>query len=308
MANEQYFSNIKKRQLIVHFDDLGMFESTVTAYEKMLDSGKFYSVSIMPSAPYFNQAVSLLKKFINKDALDVGVHLTLNSEWSNLKWGPVSELNKVKTLIDSNGFLHENSDGLLKYSKKQDIQTELKAQIEKVINAHIEITHIDSHMLALLNKKYAKLYAQLADQYGVGIMLPCSHYNKHNLRPDLSPGTNWLEKRGRRLIDNFEFLSYEKPRNRIEQFKKLLSNLPEGVTHIGFHPAENSEELQGIAPDWRIRVADFELLMSDKLDNILSTEGIELTNYAALSQENSIIDIEEKNLLHRVKNSFLRRI
>src|SRR4030095_14317908 len=103
---------------------------------------------------------------------DLGLHLTLNSEWTYLKWGPVIDKSQVPSLINQNGFLFSTVDSLHRSGKLADVEKELRAQIERAKQFGIDFTHFDSHMGALFgNMEYLKTLIKLGREYKVPVML-----------------------------------------------------------------------------------------------------------------------------------------
>src|SRR5437660_6581037 len=89
--------------LIVHADDLGMAHSVDAATEKAFDSGLVTSGSIMVPCPWFPEIADYART--HADA-DLGLHLTLTSEWKFYRWGPVTAKDRVASLLNAEGFLY----------------------------------------------------------------------------------------------------------------------------------------------------------------------------------------------------------
>ncbi|MFL5605632.1 MAG: ChbG/HpnK family deacetylase, partial [Gemmatimonadaceae bacterium] len=95
--------------LIVRSDDGGMSHSVNMALERLIKSGMPVSVSVMFATPWYQETVDILKRHPD---VAVGIHLTLNSEWKGLRWGPVAGRSAVPTLVDADGFFFSTSEAL----------------------------------------------------------------------------------------------------------------------------------------------------------------------------------------------------
>src|SRR5688572_19619526 len=88
-------------ELLLRLDDNGMNHAVTMAIQQVAETGIPFSTSVMFACPWYQEAVSVLKKY---PSLSVGVHLTLNSEWKYYRWGPVLGRSAVPSLVDSNGY------------------------------------------------------------------------------------------------------------------------------------------------------------------------------------------------------------
>src|SRR2546426_9237356 len=95
--------------LIIRTDDVGMSHSVNMALQRLIDTGLPLSVSVMFACPWYQETVEILKRH---PAVAVGIHLTLNSEWKNYRWGPVTGREAVPTLVDSNGYFFQSAEAL----------------------------------------------------------------------------------------------------------------------------------------------------------------------------------------------------
>src|SRR5256885_1480347 len=93
--------------LIIRTDDIGMSHSVDMAMQQLLATGLPVSVTVMFACPWYQEAVEMLRAHPN---VSVGVHLVLNSEWKNYRWGPVTGREAVPTLVDSNGYFFSRSE------------------------------------------------------------------------------------------------------------------------------------------------------------------------------------------------------
>ena len=154
--------------IVVHADDMGMCSATNNGCLSLFQKKAITSSSVMVPCPGFDEVVEMNKE---NEGLDLGVHLTFIAEGDDdAFWRPVSD--DVPSLINNQGTLHTTPADFFKHATIDDVEKECRAQIEKAINAGLDITHIDSHMGTLFNGSLIVLYAKLAIEYGVVCMLP----------------------------------------------------------------------------------------------------------------------------------------
>ena len=114
--------------LVIRTDDAGMSHSVNMGLERLIASGLPVSVSVMFPTPWYQETVEILKR--NPD-VSVGIHLTLNSEWKNYRWGPVLGRTAVPSLVDADGYFFPSAAALYENRPRiQEVEAELRAQIE----------------------------------------------------------------------------------------------------------------------------------------------------------------------------------
>jgi hypothetical protein len=157
-----------KTYLLIRCDDMGMCHSVNEAMEQIMKAGIPISTSVMFACPWYQEAVEILKKY---PQVGVGIHLTLNAEWKNYRWGPVLGKKAVPTLVDSVGYFFPSRSLLFANNPKtSEIEMELRAQIERALNSGIRIDYIDYHMgAAVQTKELRDLVESLAEEYGLGM-------------------------------------------------------------------------------------------------------------------------------------------
>ena len=154
--------------ILIRCDDIGMCHSVNMAAKQVLETGIPVSMSVMVPCPWFTEAADLLKKYPN---VSVGIHLTLNSEWKNFRWGPVAGAQAVPTLVDSLGNFFPTRAALVGNNPKLgEIETELRAQIEKAFRAGLKIDYLDYHMGAAVETLERRIIVEkLAAEYKLAI-------------------------------------------------------------------------------------------------------------------------------------------
>ena len=155
--------------LILHADDIGLSHSENMASIYALENGSVNSGSIMVPCPWFPEIAAYAK---SHPEADLGLHLTLTSEWELYKWRPVLPANEVPGLVNEQGFFYEGFDGLLQNATTQEVEKELRAQIDRAIAFGIHPTHLDSHMFSVyLKPEFLEVFAKLGREYKLPILL-----------------------------------------------------------------------------------------------------------------------------------------
>lgn len=271
------------RVVIFHADDIGMCQASVSAYEDLLDFGLMSSAATMVPCSWFPATAAFCRA---NPHVDMGVHLTLTSEWESYRWRPLVLDEAAGELLDEEGYLQR----LWVSEKVTDaaVYRELKAQIDHALAHGIEATHIDNHMLAVF-PRYIQPYLQLSQEY----QLP-AFILRLNLEEVMSFGASeaeaeqWVqlvdehEAGGMPLLDHWCVMSYEEHEHRFEQAKACLEKVPAGITYFLFHPSTDTPELRAIAPDWRTRVADYELFQDEKFRQYVKQSGIHMIGWQEL--------------------------
>src|SRR5437660_6032991 len=152
------------RLLVLHADDLGMAHSVNRATFEALEKGWITSSSILVPCPWFPEVVRFARQ--HPDA-DLGIHLAVNSEWNDFRWRPVSPVDAVSSLLDKDGYLPLEETIVVANAKPDQVERELRAQIDRAKAAGIHLSHLDSHMGTLFRSEpLLNAYLKLGPAYG----------------------------------------------------------------------------------------------------------------------------------------------
>jgi len=139
--------NQPRREILLRCDDIGMCHSVNMALQQVLDTGMPFSASVMFTCPWYQEAVEMLRE---KPQVAVGIHLVLNAEWKNYRWGPVAGAHTVPSLVDSVGYFFPSREATLAHHPTiLDAERELRAQIHRALASGLPITYLDTHMSTL---------------------------------------------------------------------------------------------------------------------------------------------------------------
>jgi len=260
------------RLLIINADDFGMCQAVNAAVISALQAGVLRSTTVMVPCPWARSALRFLARH---PEFAFGVHLTAIAEWPEYRWGPVLARDKVPTLLDADGCFYDfdQMPELLARAALDQLEAEFRAQIETVLAAGLQPTHLDWHALRLGSRAdIAALLLKLAREYGLALRVRGQAWIDQVQRLDLP--TNDFDFLDSYLLD---------PADKAAQFAELLRALPPGLTEWAVHPGLDSPELQAIEPHGQhIRQTDFDFLVSPQAREIIQAEGIHLLDYRPL--------------------------
>jgi len=175
------------------------------------------------------------------------------------------------------------------HATPEAVQAEIQAQLQRALSAGIDVTHIDTHMGTVLHPKFAPGYIQLAVQHRLPAMIPrmdAAGLEKMGMDPATAAAQaafiQRLEEQGMPMIDAIIGMPLDHPEGQLEIAKKLLGELPAGITHFILHPAADTPELRTLAPDWASRVANYRTFLSEDLRAFVRDTGIQVIGYRLL--------------------------
>lgn len=275
------------RVVIFHADDIGMCQSTLTAYEQLLGFGLLSSASTMVPCSWFPSVAQLCRQ---RTDYDMGAHITLTSEWDVYRWGGITGLTASSNLIDDEGYFYRTVDSARNSADLEASRTEIIAQIERAISAGIELTHIDNHMGVMMSGRLLSLYLEMGLKYRLPIMLPRSsregmrQYGMDEASIDATFDLyQQLESHRIAIFDNLQMMPLREVHDDpVAQVIAELEKVPAGLTYFIIHPSEDTPELRAIAPDWQARVRDLRAFTSPKLREYVENSGIHVIGYRVL--------------------------
>ncbi len=164
----QFAFGQNEAKLLIRVDDIGMCHAVNMAMKQLAETGMPFSTSVMFACPWYLEAVEILKAH---PAISAGIHLTLNSEWKNYKWGPVLGKAAVPSLADSNGYFFATHAEFNAHEIKVDeVEKELRAQIERALRSGVKIDYLDYHMgTAVSRPEFRAIVEKLAKEYNLGM-------------------------------------------------------------------------------------------------------------------------------------------
>jgi len=283
--------------VILHVDDAGMSFDSNEGTIQALTKGAANSCSVMMPCGWVPGFVHFLKKNPN---IDAGLHLTLTSEWSDYRWVPLAGKPAVPGLADSEGALWPSVEDVVKNASADEVEKEIRAQLERAKAMGFEPTHFDSHMGTLFaTPAFLERYVKLGIENNIPVMLPAGHAtliaDQSKLPADQIEGIRAIGKTlwnaGLPVLDDLHNYSYgwEPAKDatgnyKIAKYIEALKQLKPGVTMMIMHCTTPTEVFQHISGSGPSRKADLEAMMDPAFKNALQKEGIILTTWRELKQ------------------------
>ncbi|SEK46527.1 hypothetical protein SAMN04515665_102226 [Blastococcus sp. DSM 46786] len=261
------------RVLIVNCDDLGLHPSVNAAVLEAVRQGVASSTSLMVPAPAAAQALELLHA---EPEVPFGIHLTLTRDGPAHRWAPVSARDDVPSLLDEHGLLHTGAESaqLLERARIEEVERELRAQIDTVVRHGLDPTHLDWHVMADGGRgDVLELTIALALEHGL------------SARVWLDDGRRRARERGLPVVDHDFLDSFALPvAGKDDRFLQLLRELPAGLSEWAVHPALGTEPTTAADLGWAVRRSDHAFLVSPLTRDVVAAEGIVVTDYGRLQQ------------------------
>ena len=255
--------------LIINCDDLGSSRAANVAVYESIRSGLGTSATLMVPCPWSRDAAAMYR------GEDVGVHLTLNSEWENYRWGPIT---RSPSLLDGDGGFPRTIEDVWDHADVEEVRKECRAQIERAILWGFDVSHLDSHMGTLqLRPEFFDVYRELAIDFALPLRLSGA---RSESRVGF-PFRRLAAEEGVVFPDHF----VTSPMGARRTIEKLLYDLRPGVTEVYLHPAVDTDELRSSHPDWAARVEDYATLCHDAaFAHLLDRAGVVRIGYRELRE------------------------
>lgn len=248
------------RVAVVHCDDIGMCHAANQGAFEALDRGPATCGSLMVPCPWFPEAARMAGE---RPSADLGVHLVLNSEFQDYRWGPVTGPSAVPSLVGADGCFPPTAGEVARRGRPDEVERELRAQVERALAAGIDVTHLDAHMGTALMPPFVEVYAKLACEFRLPVFA---------LRPDgptlasldaqgaadrYGEALSALEAAGIPLLDGYDANSLHFEEGQGEPHNAArLAGLGAGIGYLICHPATAGDELSAISETAPMR--DFE--------------------------------------------------
>ena len=278
--------------VILHVDDVGMSHSSNEGAIQATESGVASSFAIMMPCPWVPEIAAYLQQHPDSDS---GLHLTLTSEWKRYRWPPLAGP-KVPGLIDPEGCLWSSVPQVVTQATPEEIDLEIRAQLERARKLNLPVTHLDSHMGTLFARPdYFEKYALLGIEEQIPILGAGGHLTHTQIE---NPGAaerlrHWIPKiwnAGLPVIDDLHTSTYNwRPGEKVDRLVELLENLNPGITEILFHASDPSNVFPLITGSSESRRADLESLMSPRVRQAIVDQKIHVTTWKELMRRRTAL-------------------
>lgn len=255
-------------RLLVRSDDMGVAQAVNEGCLRSCVEGIARSVEVIVPGPWYPQAVRMLKE---RPEIDVGLHLCLTSEWEEVKWRP---LTAAPSLVDATGHFFPmtrqrkdfppNTGFLDAGPKMEEVERELRAQIETLRRDLPRLSHMTAHMgAAAASKELRAVVEKLSAEY----KLPFEHRDLKRVS-----GFSGASKTGE-----------QKENDLVEALRKLEA----GTWILVEHPATDTPESRAMGHLGYTNVAEdragvLRALISPRAKEVVKSRGIKLISYADL--------------------------
>ncbi|HMJ18931.1 MAG TPA: DUF3500 domain-containing protein [Gemmatimonadaceae bacterium] len=265
--------------LIIHADDLGAAHSIDAASFDALEKGAISSASAMVPTPWITEVAAYARA--HPDA-DLGLHLTLTSEWETYRWGSVASPDEVPSLLDPSGTFPNDEKIVAARAKPAEAEREIRAQIERALALGIRPTHLDSHMGALFTTPdLLATYVKVAREYHLPFLAP-----RGDPRVAPQPPLSAQDV----LVDAAIIATREVPRDKWKEFYlKSIADLKPGLTEMIVHLGHDESELQAVMIDhegfgsaWRQK--DYDVVNSAEFKKALRDNHVIVVTWKELGR------------------------
>jgi len=274
------------RVVIFHVDDAGMCHDANVGTIEALENGVATSTSIMFPCPWVSEIAQYVKDHPDVDA---GVHVTLNAEWGNYRWGPVAGKPAVPGLVDEEGCLYSAITKVMFRATPDEVETEIRAQLDRCRTLGIEPTHLDTHMgTVFATFPFLERYVKVGIETGIPVMLPAGHAT-HIAKavPILGEPVREIAQKawdaGLPVLDDL-CITASGPKEKKTEVIQFLRTLEPGICQFIVHCTRPSETFSHISSSGATRLAELEAMLDPDVKKVIEEEGIILTTWRELKQ------------------------
>jgi len=286
------------KAVIFHVDDAGMSHNSNMGAIKAIEDGVATSTSIMMPCPWVPELSAYLKEHPQVDA---GVHFTLTAEWKKYRWGPVAGKPAVPGLVDSEGCLWHGVQDVAAHASPDEVEAEMRAQIDKALAMGIKPTHLDSHMGTCFHPLFLDRYVKVGIEKQIPILMMGGHMQHigaeaGTLKPMVYLIANKVWNAGLPVIDDLVTspTSADSYEGRKAQLIKLLEEMKPGITEIIVHCTVQTEVFSHISGSGPKREAETRLMTDPDIKKFIDKEGIILTTWRELNERRQRVQKESE--------------
>jgi chitin disaccharide deacetylase len=278
-----------KKVLILHADDMGMCDEANEATIYLLENNYIQSAAAMAPCPAYDDAI---KWAIENPHKDIGIHLTLTSEWRTHRWATVADPVEVPGLLDPDGFMWRRVQDVAMNASPEEVEAELRAQIEKTLEMGYRPSHMDTHMGTLYAiYEFTEIYLRLAEEYRIPATV--IDFSNPAIQDRYREQFEAMDEKVKELIANYSLPmidnffstsggnSYEEKR---EILLDRIRSLEAGLTEIIFHPQFKNDHGNTITGSWQHREWEAELFSDPVVIQFFRDEGILFTNWMEIME------------------------
>jgi chitin disaccharide deacetylase len=269
-----------RRVIVIHEDDVGMTHGANTAFSELSAMGACSAGSVMAPCPWFPEAIEMAAA---NPALDLGVHLTLNSEKKPYRWRPLTSAPRSAGLTDKDGYFWADVPSVRKNAAPEAVEAELRAQIDAVVATGIDVTHLDAHMGAVMMPEFVEIYYRLGKDYNLPILLvkDLRRFNPMSYAGAARTETyDSVVARARAAGEPIFDLVVESPWGRRTDaetaYRRMFAEIQDGLTYLSLH-FNRPGDFEAIEPDRaHIRTEEYAVFKSRLVAELVAAHGIDV--------------------------------
>ncbi|KAB2660876.1 MAG: ChbG/HpnK family deacetylase [Verrucomicrobia bacterium] len=272
--------------VILHVDDVGMSRSSNLGATESIEQGVATSWAVMMPCSWVPDIAHYLKKH---PEVDSGLHLTLTSEWEAYRWGPLAGKTQVPGLVDPEGCLWRNIAGVVTKGSPDEVEREIRAQIDRAETIGLPITHLDSHMGTLFARpEFFERFVRVGIEKQIPILAIGGHATYTRIENPEAVGKVQeiipkIWNAGLPVLDDLHTGTYGwKAGEKTTRLLALLAELKPGITEILFHASRPTEDFPVITGSSESRFADLKALTDPAVKKLIQDKGIVLTTWKEL--------------------------
>jgi chitin disaccharide deacetylase len=278
-----------KRYVIIHADDAGMSHSVNRATIDAMERGIVSSASIMVPCPWFKEFAAYAKAHPDKD---FGIHLTLNSEWENYRWGPVAGQDNVPSLVDKEGYLWDNVAEVVANAEAAHVETELRAQIRRTLDFGVPLSHLDTHMGAVVSRPdLIEVYVKLGLEFDLPVFFLRNlgqEIPDEGIRTRGAQLMQRLEQRKLPILDTMTQLYTDGTfADKKARYLEAIAESPPGVQYLILHCGYDDAELQAITSSSKLRDTDRRVFTDPEFMEAVKATGVEVVTWKQVREMNA---------------------
>lgn len=258
-------------ELIVRGDDMGMTHSANEAFEIAFNQGILTAGGLIVPSPWFEDAARRCRE---NPQWSVGCHLCVNSEWKDYRWRPILPYNLVPSLVDRDGYFFPTAAAFLNNGPRvEEVEKELRAQLERLLARGLKPDYLDTHMDSLETRdEFRAVVRKIAREYGLPVSGECGE--------------------DREFFDIYAVKPELKEKVLIEKLKTARPGLYLLVVHPGLDTPEERAIVDlnpdGLRDVYKYRSAEVRAITSQKVKKIIASRKIKLLSYRDLKEQGRI--------------------
>jgi hypothetical protein len=291
------------RVVVLHVDDVGLSLDANNGAIEAMTKGVASSCSMMMPCPWIPGYFHYLKDHPDTDA---GLHLTLTSEWKDYRWGPLAGKPAVPGLVDAEGAMWASVEDVVRHATPDEVEKEIRAQVERALAMGFKPTHLDSHMGTLFaTPAFIQRYVKVGMEYKIPVMFPGGHniliaQQLKSTAADMQMARGVgrsLWNAGLPVIDDLHNESYalhlppgipateaNLRTYKTKYYIDALKSVRPGITYIIMHCIKPTEVFQSISDSGPIRFGDLLAMTNPELRKFIEKEGIIITTMRELME------------------------